>query len=231
MDRENLQKRTFPVLARICIFFVIIQLLSSFTIFAHAQPEISFSALDEFEIPSNNSSIRFASNGTYESAVLEWDAWTFEGLYFPTPRVTEKLDVTVSATDCNVPIGPYRIFNYTSRDMNVKWLIIRYTVLGQGTQVFNIGVDPIWDQVDVILNEEYTARNHGWTLTPDGTLTVTGATANVTLWFYWYPNAYSENVDLVDSHYVLISSTGSAVAVVVLAAVITRKRKQEPITN
>ena len=149
MDMKDLQRKTFSAITRIGIFVIIVQLLSCFTILTKAQPEIAFTTAEVFEIPSNNSSIRFATNGTYGSAVLEKDTWSFENLFFSNFFGPEKLNVTVSATDCNVTINPYLIFNRTSRGENVKWVIFSYTVLGQGTQVFNLGLDPDKGQLDL----------------------------------------------------------------------------------
>ncbi len=226
MSRENLQRRTLSVLTGISVFVMIVQLVSCFDILADAQSEIAFNAVDKFEIPSNNSSIRFATNGTYEMASLENSVWTFENLYFSNSLGTKKLNIKVSATDCDVTINPYRIFNYTSRKENVKWVIFSYTVLGHGTQVFNLGLNPDKGQLDAILNGEFVGRTHGWTRSPDGTITITGATANVTLWYYGYPDSYKDSSNFFDEHSVVISSTFSVVIVVFLAAVITKRKKE-----
>ena len=230
MGGEDLLKRTFSAITGISAFVLIIQLVSCFTILADAQPEIAFTAVDKFEIPSNNSSISFATNGTYKRAGLENSVWTFEELYFSNFLATEKLTIKVSATDCDLIINPYRIFNYTSRGENVKWVIFTYTVLGQGTQIFNLGLDPKRGQLDVILNGEFIGRNQGWIRAPDGTITITRAATNVTLWYNGYPDSYKDNVNLFDGHYVVICSTGFVAIIVVLAAVIGRKRKRGEIS-
>lgn len=226
MDKENGQKKKFSVLTRISTFVIIIQLVSCYGVLGvNAQPEIAFTTADVFEIPSNNSYIHFATNGTYGSAVLERDTWTFENLYFSSLFGPEKLNVTVSATDCNVTINPYLIFNRTSRGENVKWVIFTYTVLGQGTQVFNLGIDPNEGQLDAILDGEFIGLNHGWTRASDGSLTITAAATNVTLWFYGYPESYIEKGDFFEEHSVVVSSTFSVAIIVALAIVITRKKK------
>jgi len=226
MSGNDLQKRTFSALTGISAFVIIIQLVPCFTILADAQPEIAFTTINKFEIPSNNSSIRFATNGTYKTASLENSVWTFEELYFSYLLAPKKLTIKVSATDCDLTINPYRIFNYSSRGENVKWVIFTYTVLGHGTQKFNLGLDPKRGQLDVILNGEFIGRNHGWTRAPDGTVTITQATANVTLWYNGYPDSYKDNVNFFDGHYVVIGSTCSVAIIVVLAAFITQKRKR-----
>ena len=66
----DLQRKKFSVPTGISILLIIIQLLSCFAILVvNAQPEIAFTTADVFEIPLNNSSIRFATNGTYGNVV------------------------------------------------------------------------------------------------------------------------------------------------------------------
>jgi hypothetical protein len=228
MDKENERKRKFSVLTRISTFVIIIQLVSCFAVLVvDAQHEITFTTADVFEIPSKNSSIRFATNGTYSNAIFENGEWSFEKLFFSELFGPEKLNVTVSATDCDITINPYLVFNRISRGENVKWVIFSYMVLGQGTQVFNLGLDPKEGQLDAILDGEFIGLNHGWSRAPDGTLTITAATTNVTLWYYGYPESYTQKGEFVDEHSVVIGSTFSVAVIVALAIVITRKKKND----
>lgn len=226
MGWDNLKKRAVSVLTKFSIIVAIVLLVFQFSLLGvHAQPEIVFTTVDKFEIPSKNSSIRFAANGTYRSATLDNDVWIFENLYFPNPINTEKLNLTVSAQDCDIIISPYSIFNRISRGENVKWVILRYTVAGQGMQVVNLGLDPDKGQLDAILDGEFVGLNHGWTRDYDGTITVTRVAANVTLWYYGYPDSYTQNVDFFEQHSVMLSSTFSFAVIVVLTTIIAQKRK------
>ena len=81
---KDLSRKIISVLAGIIVFIIITQILVLFPILAHAETEISFTPDIKFEIPSNNSSISFASNGTYEMAILENRTWSFNNLHFIT---------------------------------------------------------------------------------------------------------------------------------------------------
>ena len=228
MVMQDLKQRTFSNLIRISLFFLIIQLFSCFVILVDAQSEIVFTAVDIFEIHSNNSSIRFASNGTFEMANLENMTWTFKNLNFPNSLGTEKLNLKISATDCDLTIYPFRISYYQYGEENLKWIILTYTVNGHGTQVINLGLDPVLGQLDVILDGEFIGRNQGWTRSIDGTLNITGASATATLWYIGYPDS-SGTLNFFDEHYVLFGSTFSVSIIVVLAFLIQKKKRGETI--
>lgn len=223
---EDLQRKIISVQAGIIIFVIISQLLSCFSILANGQSEITFTAADKFEIPSNNSSVRFTNNGTYEMTSLENRVWSFENLRFFNYQGMEKLNLKVSATDCDVTISYYLVYNGTFGGENVKRARLSYTVSGPGTQIFNFGLDPSMGNLDVRLNGEWVGRNHGWTVSPDGTLNITGATANVTLLYYGYPDSFGNSPNFFDEHSVVIISTFSVVIVVFLAIFITRRRNE-----
>jgi hypothetical protein len=191
-----------------------------------AYSDFSFTSEDVFRIQSKNSSIRFANNGTYESANLENGVWVFKNLYISNSRAAEKLNLTISATDCDLTIFPFLSTPYSYGIATLKWIILPYSLSGEGTQVFNLGLEPDNSQLDVILDGEYAGRNHGWTRSDDGTLTITGATSNVTLWYIRYPEKAEGSQDFLSEHYVLI---GSAIffAFIVIVAVSFKYRNRE----
>ena len=226
MDLNKPQRKMFSVLTRFCVIVVSFQLVLSFGVFVvGAQSEIAFTAVDAFDIPSTNGSIRFVTNGTYQRAVLEKGTWIFENLQFSGLFGSEKLNVSVSVTDCNVTINPFLVFSRLSRGENVTWVLFTYSVEGSGKQVFNLGLDPKKGQLDAILDGEFIGLNHGWTRSSDGTITVTADVSNVTLWYYGYPESFTGESNFLDDHYLVISSTCWMVLVLVVVAVIAKKTK------
>jgi hypothetical protein len=221
--QKELQRRK-SIAAVTGTIFLVTQLLFCSFVSVSAQSEVVFNSEEIFEIPSKNSSIRFASNGTYEVARLEDGVWSFQNLYMFDSRATEKLNLTISATDCDLTIYPYVSAPYTYGAALLKWIILRYSISGQGTQIINLGFDPKNGQLDVILDGEFAARNQGWTKTDDGTITITGSYSSVTLWYIEYPEQ-PKDASFLDEHYLVIGSTGF-LAVIVLLAVAVRHRKK-----
>ena len=158
-------------------------------------------------------------------AYLENDFWVFKNLDFSNSRAAEKLNLKISTSDCNLTIHPFRIAYYQYGEAILKWVILRYTVSGEGTQIINIGFDPNNGQLDVIIDGEFIGRNQGWTRSIDGTLTITNAADSVTIWYIGYPEP-DENKALLDQHSVLIGST-FFISSIILLSVFISKRKSE----
>ncbi len=221
---KELQRRN-STLTIIGVIVLIAQLLFCYVVPVSAQSEVSFTSDDIFEIPSLNGSIRFATNGTYKSANLEEGAWTFQSLYIPDSRGVEKLNLTISATDCDLTVYPYISAPYSYGVAVLRWVILPYTVSGQGTQVINLGFDPDNSQLDVILDGNFAARNQGWIKADDGTLTIIGSYSNVTLWYIEHPEP-SEDDSFLSEHYVVIGSTGFLAVIVVLAVAVNYRKRE-----
>jgi hypothetical protein len=194
-------------------------------VLVYAEPKIAFTSDNIFEIPSNNSSISFSTNGTYELASLENGTWIFNNLLFFNSQSAEELNLKVSATNCDITISQFRIYNRQFGGGSAKRAVLRYTILGFGTQVFNLGLDPKAGALDARLNNEWVGKNHGWTHSSDGTFIITGATETVTLLYYGYPDSSGEAQDIFDNHSVVIASTFSVGFVLFLAVFITRRRE------
>ena len=202
-------------------------LLCTCTHFVYGQPETFFTKNDMFDIPESNSSISFATEGTYEKAKLENSVWIFENLRLNNSQNVEKLGLKVSAKDCKVNIISFQIFNSTFAGQSVKRASLRYTVIGNGIQIFDLGLDPKLGDHAVIFNGSiFAGRNHGWSLSPEGTLIIDGATANVTIAYYGFPYSFEDNTNLIDQHYVVISSTFVSGIIIVISAYINRTRKK-----
>ena len=220
---KHLQRRNSTT-AIIGVIALIIQLLFCFVASVNAQSEVSFTSEDIFEIPSQRGSIRFATSGTYKSASLKDGVWSFQSLYMSDSRGIEKLNLTISATDCDLTVYPYVSTPYSYGVAVLRWVILHYTVSGQGTQVINLWFDPDNSQLDVILDGNFAARNHGWTKSDDGPITITGSYSNVTLWYIEYPEQ-PEDSAFLNEHYLVIGSTGFLAAIVLLTAVVRHRKK------
>jgi hypothetical protein len=218
-------------LAGVIAFVMIALFLSCFGVFANGQSETVFTQTDTFKIPVNNSTIIFAVNGTYEQASLENGTWSFVNLRLINSQNSENLDLKVSAKDSKVTIVSCQIYNGTFAGERARGARLRYTVVGRGVQVFYLGIDPKGGDWGVNFNGIYMGKNDGWHLSPDGTLTVTGATANVTLIYYGFPDSFREgeanfNQSILKQHSIVIVTTIAA-AIIIILAVATRTRKTE----
>lgn len=230
MAKQKTVNTFFLVFKKGFVFFLVFQLFFIFVVLVACQSQLSFTMVDVFEIPSNNGSIRFATNGTYANAFLEDDTWFFNGLQFSADvyRV-EKLNLSISATDCNVTIYPFFMFTRSSEGDNITRLFLSYAVEGQGSQAVNLGFDLQQGQIEAILDGEWIGLNHGWTRSNDGTITVTAPVNNVTISYYGHPASYLDEPNLIEDHYVVIASTVSLVIIVGLAIVFSRKKGKEAV--
>jgi hypothetical protein len=222
---QVLSRKIISVLVGTFIFITFIQPFFCFTVLVYSETEIEFTPDNRFEIPSNNSSITFSTNGTYEMASLENGIWIFESLHFVNSQVQEKINLKVSATNSDVTINFYVVYNRTFDGETVKRAILRYSIFGSGTQVFDLGLDSKAGQLDAVLDGEWVGKNHGWTHSSDGTFTITGASENVTLLYYGYPASEGANENVFDNHSVVLASTFSAGIVILLALFITRRKE------
>lgn len=206
-------------------FFVILFSPFSFDLTVGGETKTFFTPTDNFKIEMKNSSISFAVNGTYQQANLINGTWNFENLQLVN---SPKIDLKVSARDSKVTIASCRTYNVTFAGERVREIRLRYTVVGQGIQTLNFGIPPNEGDWGVIFNDTYMDKNDGWKISPDGTLTVMGATANVTLAYYGFPESFRDNSgglyqSILKQHSVLITTTIAVVIIIILAAAIRRK--------
>jgi hypothetical protein len=188
-----------------------------------AQTDTTFKPTDKFDIPAYNSTISFATGGTYEQASLENNAWKFVNLRLNNTRLMTNL--TVSVQDSNVKITTYQRFNASTTAAR-----LRYTVVGHGTQTFNFGFTLRQGGWSVSFNGRLTGENEGYSVSPDQTITVTGATVNASI-SYLNLNAFGgttedSNLPFYLNHRVAIA-TGIIVAVAVALTVMIRRRNHE----
>jgi hypothetical protein len=193
--------------------FVLVSVLVCPTI--QAQNSTTFTPADEFSFPDSNSDLSFYTEGTYQKASFEKGAWTFINLKVNSSDQNEGLNLTVSAKDSNLIIRAYQRFNIT-----LQGIILSYEVDGEGEQSFDFGHLPERGGWTVMFNEEIISEDQGWT-TDDSKLTVTGATANVTLFYVSYSNIDDNtNKTFYEQHSVAIATSGIVAATVIVALTI-----------
>ena len=191
----------------------------------YGQSEIAFKTTDSFEIPNTNGSINFAVNGTCEKINLENNRWNFISLQLNNNQNEEKLDLKVSAKECNVTITSIRIYNRTIGQDTVKRARLSYDRAGSGIQSFDLGLDPERGEWDVRFNGVYVAENRGWSLSSDGILTVTGVTGNVILSFYGIPDS-NFHQSFINQHSVVIIVIFITVMTITFSIAIKTRKKE-----
>ena len=156
---------------------------------AQAQNQYGLTLADTFDIPAQNGKIVFSTNGTFEGARLENDAWEFVNLGFRDFPQQEKLNLTVTAQNSDVTITSYRSVRSNTTMGNMR---IRYTVLGQGKQTFNFGAIPQGGMWSAVLDGVFLGQEDRWSVSAQGTVTVTGAASrsNVSIIYYIYPDSF-----------------------------------------
>jgi hypothetical protein len=212
-----------PILTSITAFFLIVLVLPWVCFITQAQTDTAFKPTDNFDIPALNSTISFATGGTYERASLENNAWKFLNLRLNNTGPLQNL--TVSAQDSTVRITSYQRFNNS-----VPAARLRYTVVGLGKQTFNFGFVIKGSSWGVTLNGRFMGENEGYQVSPDQTITVTGATVNASLSYYnldalgGFPD--DPNLPFYLKHSVAIA-TGVVFGVAVVLTVLIRRRNQK----
>ena len=197
---------------------VIIFILSLACSNSQAQTSIAFKPTDIFLVPAYNGSLSFAVNGTYSAATFENNTWTFTNLQLNGSQPLKNLEF--STQNSNVTIFSYLTFNNTA----FQGIQLGYAVEGKGKQVLNLGLgseEEDWEW-SVAFNGVFIGEGDGWNILRDGTLVVTGATGNVSIFdFESFGNsAPSSNLPFYQQHSVAIIITVAVAATVVVAVVI-----------
>jgi hypothetical protein len=211
-------------IGNISAVLLIILVLSCSYPSAQAQSDITFTPKNTFVIPTSNGTISFAFNGTYAKASLVNDVWTFVNLHLAYSQLLEKLEV--SAKNSKITIISYNSFD--TRFRGFRGALLNYKVEGQGKQTFNMGIPLTEGEWSVLLENEFKGEGDGWSVSPDATLTITGAKSNVTIWYFGFPesfNAEDANNPFYIEHSVAIAT---AVALAVTATFAFAIRKKNP---
>ncbi len=153
---------------------------------AYAQSAITFSTQDNFSIPHNNSTINFAYDGSYLNASFENDAWLFQNLIVNNYTLSHipTWCLAISAISSNVTITSYSAGALTGLANAAAWL--NYTVGGKGTQMVNLDYGysgGLPNQYIVYVDGVNSTQGNVWTFSDDGSLTISGATSNVSIYY------------------------------------------------
>jgi hypothetical protein len=203
----------------------------------HAQTAVSFNAGNQFPIPEYNGSVSFALNGTYASATFENNTWTFTNIIIPHFQLIKNFEI--STQNSNLTILSLTTSNNTFQGVNYQSARFRYEVEGQGKQIFNLGVGVgesgtyQSQQWSVSVNGKSLAEgSNGWTISHSGTMTVNGASGNVTINFINFSNfggsIPKSNLPFYQQHSVAIAVSVAVALVVVVAVVIRVKSNAKP---
>ena len=195
-----------------------------------AQTNISFTPADKFSIPAYNGTISFAVNGTYSNATFENNTWTFTNLHLKGSQPLENLEF--STQNSNVTI-----FSYITSNVNgIPTVRLRYAVEGMGKQILNLGLSPQDAGFDAaaewtvtVNNNVFLGEGEGWSISHDGTMTVSGPSGNVSVVHTDY-FGNSSNLPFYQQHSVAIAIAAALAIVVVIAVgvkVINRKQSSE----
>jgi len=144
---------------------------------------INFTSATQFPIPTLNSTVSFSPGGSYANAIVDNDTWNFTGLFVNggTSALPDIMGVgfSVSAQNSDVTITHLDALNVVPPLFPGE---LDYTVAGVGSQSFNLHYSNYellsWT---VYIDGVAKPQNNGWTVSADGTLTITGATSNVSI--------------------------------------------------
>ncbi len=197
----------------------------------------SFMPSDNFSIPAYNGIISFAVNGTYSKATYENDNWTFVNLQLKGSQPIANFQV--SAQNSNVTILSYRAANNTS----FQSVRLSYSVVGQGMQIFNLGLGPEQDGLSssvewsvTVNNNVFLAEGEGWTISHSGTLVINGATGNVSIVHYRFNGSFggnfqNSNLPFYQQHSVAIATVAVVVIVIAIALVFKFRNRASSING
>lgn len=151
-----------------------------------------FTPENQFAIPAYNSSISFATIGSYSNASLIDNIWYFTDLLLANSTSIfpnfKGIRFSVSVQNCNLTItrvDTINVFPPTS-----GWL--DYMVSGVGNQTFNLHYPhEEWLSYEVYVDGTVKTQNDGWNITKDGWLTVTDASSNVKIQYKRASNTFT----------------------------------------
>ena len=187
-----------------------------------AQASTAFGAGTKFGIPAQNGAISFAVNGNYSTASLEGNKWVFTNLQLNRSEPLRNLEI--STENSNITVFSYR--NSTSGFPNSR---ISYFAQGLGKQTINMGVGSYGGtKVDWVVSSNGTFVSKGWSVSHNGTVTVTGLTGNISVIYFGFTNnLVKSNLPFYEQHSVAIAVAVALAAIVGVAAAVnvTVKRR------
>jgi hypothetical protein len=194
---------------------------------AQAQNIHAFTPDSAFIIPERNGTVYFAVNGTYSEAQMENNSWVFRNLQLTNSPFMRFL--SVSTENCNVTISSFAGIITTQNSG-----AIHYNVTAAGTQTFNFGLNPAFAEnpkshlITVRFNQsqypDYHPQGEGWTLSRDGTITVTHAMNDTYIIYRDFSSQLpDEELPFYQNHLVLVVALASVGALVLIGAVVKLK--------
>ncbi len=106
-----------------------------------------------------------------------------------------------------------------------------YNVTGHGVQTFYFGFTPKGGEWGVTFNGNFMVENEGWRASPNGTMTITEATGNVSIIYYVVPDELggsgsTANQTFYQKHSVLITMS-VVVAIAFVLVIANRVRNKD----
>jgi hypothetical protein len=191
-----------------------------------AQDATTFATSDQFSIPELNGSIHFALNGSFSSAVLKNDTWTFNDLKLNGSEPLGSL--SVSAENSSLTIWSFRSYPSFARAAQ-----LRCNIQGSGTQTINLWLNTTqqthpseWTVTVPSLtapNNVFLAEGDKWNLLPDNSVVIFGLTGNVTVTHYSFNISTESNLPFYQQHSIIIITAVSLAVIVAVALVIRFK--------
>jgi len=197
-----------------------------------------FTSKDVFSIPDLNGNIGFAFDGSYAEAKLENNTWAFEGLDLNNTQAVQQFGLTnytslgnlkISATNSNVTVLAFLSFNFS-----LPVDMLTFNVEGWGTQTVNLGLNttekrPAYEW-SIITSDgsSFLAEGSGWKLLDDNSVLVNYGPGNLTVIHYYLNDPSMAGLSFLAQHYVVIFAGVAVIVTVVLAVVISfRRRKRD----
>ena len=202
------------------IFVALIALVPLASSNVLGQTSKSYATNARFNLPASNASISFAVNGTYSNATLEGNSWVFTDLSLNQSKPMPYLEI--SARNSNMTVWYYGLATFFTADM------LNYFAQGAGEQTLNMGIQNAGNKVDWVVFSNGTFETNGWTLTSDGTVTVTGLTGNITVIYFGFTNELGNSkLPFYDQHSVAIAvaiTVASTVGVAISVNFVAKRR-------
>jgi hypothetical protein len=216
------------------VLFILASVFSSIFAIVDAQYVTVFSTTDRFKIPPLNGSIGFARNGSYSSAKLENNAWTFNDLKFNNVLNNSFLgNLKISVQDSNITIFSF----YASNNISTTRQNMRYFAEGAGRQVVYLGVNGTTDPSEwwvtlSVPNSVFLAQGKDWQLLQDNTVIVTGQTGNISVTHSNFGTPEDSNLPFYQRHSILIGIIVIAAVTITVTTIISlRTRKKQQTSN
>lgn len=178
-------KRTISAFATLILILAIFLVRSDSIV--RAQTDNAIKPADVFAIPEFNSTIRIAVNCTCGQLNFKNNEWVFVNLVLNNSNSLVKLNLTVSARNCNLTIISYDRYNSSFAGSPAINTRLRYNVSGIGSQAFNLHLDPEEGDYSVIADGVFLGLFDGWSISPDSTLIIAGEHSDVRIAYYGHP--------------------------------------------